>query len=113
MKISALFILAVVIVSMSFFVTPFTAHAFGIPFGGKAISTPVPCLGSGLYWVEIAQPLPRPPIAVIFYPSPFPFYAVWHIGQSVLGVLAPVGFCATAPHQGFWAPTALYYGSSL
>ncbi|OYV28055.1 MAG: hypothetical protein B7W98_00355 [Parcubacteria group bacterium 20-58-5] len=94
--------------------TPLTAYAVGlIPFGGVAVTTPVPCIGSGLDWVEIVQPPPRPPLAIIFYPSPFLYYEVWHPGQFVLGLLAPVGFCLTSPHQGFWAPTAFFYGSSL
>lgn len=93
---------------------PFTAYAIGlIPFGGMAASAPIPCLGSGLNWVEIIQPPPRPPLAIIFYPTPFLYYEMTHPGQLVLGLLAPVGFCATSWHQGFWAPTATFYGTSI
>lgn len=109
--------LPLVIMALSIFLmiaVPLPAKAFvPIPFGGMAATTPVPCIGSGLYWVEIIQPLPLPPIAVIFYPSPFLWYEVWHPGQFVMGLLYPAGFCATAPHQGFWAPTTAFYGSSL
>ena len=115
MRSSTLFVFPAIIIGILFFAIPFTAKAFiPIPFGGVAITPPVLCLGSGLYWMEILQPPPRPPLTVIFYPSPFLYYMMTHTGQFVLGLLYPIGWCLTSwKGAGFWASTASFYGTSI
>lgn len=94
--------------------TPLTASAIGLPtaFGGKVVNVR-PCFGSSLVVATILKSPFMTPLDVSVFPTPFLYFMMTHPGQSVLGFLGAPSFCLTSPHQGFWAPAAFFYGTSI